>query len=314
MEFSQLKTLIHVAELGSISKAADRLGIAQPALSRQIRLLEEELKAPLFVRHGRGMVLTDLGRQVLRPAGEVLGRLEEIRRLAERGQHSFMGRVRFGMTPTVAEIMSVPLAERVRSDHPGLSLCLSSAFSGHLLDWLKREEIDCCVSYDPEAKGAVRTRPILVETLMLVGDASSDLSEKRPVSFAEIATRTMVLPSPMHGLRRIVDDCASRAGITITPALEADSFGAMIDLVRAGFGMTILPLAPIYQRIRAGELRVTRLMDPTPSRRVVMTYPADRPISPATRYTGAAFAEIAAQLVANEIWAGEMILDEFTKP
>lgn len=309
MEISQLKTLIHVAELGSISKAADRLGIAQPALSRQIRMLESELKAPLFIRHGRGMVPTELGRQVLAPAGEVLSRLDEIRQLSEQGRKSFLGRVRFGMTPTVAEIMSVPLAEQVRAAHPRLSLCFSSAFSGHLLDWLKREEVDCCVSYDPEATGAIRTRPILIETLMAVGNPESGLDPDRPVPFADLASRDTVLPSPLHGLRRIADQCAARAGVRLMPTLEADSFGAMIDLVRVGMGITILPLAPIYNRIKAGELTAAPLVDPVPSRRVVMTYPSDRPISPATRFTGETFARIAAQLVEQGIWAGQLIGD-----
>ncbi|HZW46452.1 MAG TPA: LysR family transcriptional regulator, partial [Microvirga sp.] len=79
MDIAQLRTLIHVAELGSLSKAAGRLHIAQPALSRQIRLLEEELGIRLFDRHGRGMVLTERGRDVLRHAIRVLAELEELR-------------------------------------------------------------------------------------------------------------------------------------------------------------------------------------------------------------------------------------------
>jgi LysR family transcriptional regulator, nitrogen assimilation regulatory protein len=309
MDIAQLKTLIHVAELGSVSKAADRLGIAQPALSRQIRLLESELGAALFVRHGRGMVLTELGRQILVPAGAALARLDDIRSLAERGQRSLMGRVRFGMTPTVAQIMTVPLAKRIREAHPGLSLCFSSAFSGHLMDWLKRGEVDCCMAYDPESNGAVRTRPILVERLMLIGNADSGLSVDRPVPFARLAAATLVLPSPMHGLRRIADHCAAQAGIRLTPALEADSFAAMIDLVKVGFGQTILPLASIYDRVRSGELRAAPLIQPVPTRRVVMAYPADRAVSPAARFAGEAFAEIAAGLVRDGIWAGEIADD-----
>ena len=76
MELSQLRTLIHVADLGSLSKAADRIGIAQPALSRQIRMLEEELSVRLFTRHGRGMVLTEKGREILEHATRVMAELE----------------------------------------------------------------------------------------------------------------------------------------------------------------------------------------------------------------------------------------------
>jgi len=310
MDIAQLRTLIHVAELGSASKAADRLGIAQPALSRQIRMMEAELKAPLFTRHGRGMVLTDLGRRILASANTILEEVDTIRRLAEEGSTSFSGRVRLGMTPTVAEIMTVPLARRVKQEHPHISLCISSAFSGHILDWLKREELDCCVSYDADGKGAVRARPILTEDLLLVGNGTHGLSMKRSMAFAELAREPLVLPSPLHGLRQIVDACAARAGVELSPQLEADSLSSMIDLVREGFGYAILPLAPIYNRVSSGELSAAPLRDPAPTRRVVMTYPADRPVSPATRYVGDAFAAIAAELIEQGVWAGRLTLGE----
>src|ERR1044071_2451136 len=106
MELSQLRTLIHVAELGSLSKAADRLHIAQPALSRQIQLLEKELGVYLFERHGRGMIITDIGREVLEHARRVLLELESIRTVVAQDRTSFRGLVVVGMTPTVAEIVT----------------------------------------------------------------------------------------------------------------------------------------------------------------------------------------------------------------
>ena len=84
MRLSQLETLIHVAELGSLSRAAERLHIAQPALSRQVRMLERELGVQVFDRHGRGMVLTEPGQEVLRHAYRVFGELDEIRSVAHR--------------------------------------------------------------------------------------------------------------------------------------------------------------------------------------------------------------------------------------
>lgn len=306
MEIAHLRTLIHVAELGSLSRAADRLGIAQPALGRQIRLLEAELGAPVFTRHGRGMEPTELGRRLIGPAGEVLAQLDEIRNLAARCDDTHVGNVHFGMTPTVAEVMTVPLALAVRQAHPGLNLRIESAFSGHLMDWLKRGELDFCVSYDPNPTGPVRTEPILFESLLLVGNARSNLALDRPVEFGSLTEFDLVLPSPRHGLRRIVDDFAGRAGLTLRPTIETDAFGAMIDLVESGFGMTILPLAPIYGRIGAGTLCAAPLDDPAPVRRVAITYPADRPVAPAARYVGDRFRRIAGDLVARGVWAGRL--------
>ncbi len=118
MDVAQLKTLIHVAELGSLSKAADRLRIAQPALSRQIRLLEKELGAVLFERHGRGMVITEIGREVLNHATRVMTELDAIRNVTSEESASFKGLVSIGTTPTVAEIVTVPLVKKIKEVHP----------------------------------------------------------------------------------------------------------------------------------------------------------------------------------------------------
>ena len=109
MDISQLRTLIHVAELGSLSKASDRLHIAQPALSRQIRLLEQELGVRLFDRHGRGMIATDQGRDVLRHALRIMAELEEIRAVVSDENAPLRGHVSIGMPPTASDILSAPL-------------------------------------------------------------------------------------------------------------------------------------------------------------------------------------------------------------
>lgn len=146
MEIAQLKTLIHVAELGSLSKAADRLQVAQPALSRQIRLLEKELGMFLFERHGRGMVITDIGREVLERAVRIMAQMDEIREMTASGHSSYRGTVMIGTTPTVSEIVSVPLVRKITESHPELRIRLLSAFTGHLLDWVERGELDVASS------------------------------------------------------------------------------------------------------------------------------------------------------------------------
>ncbi len=111
MDVVQLKTLIHVAELGSLSRAAHRLHVAPPALSRQIRQLEKELGVYLFERHGRGMIITEAGSEVLQHAIRVMDELEAIRCSVMGGQTAFCGAVAIGTTPTIAEIVTVPLVK-----------------------------------------------------------------------------------------------------------------------------------------------------------------------------------------------------------
>jgi DNA-binding transcriptional LysR family regulator len=310
MDVGQLRTLVHVAELGSLSKASDRLHIAQPALSRQIRLLEEELGARLFDRHGRGMVITDIGREVLAHALRVLAEMEQIRASVADLNASLHGTVAIGMPPTVAEIITAPLARLFRDEHPQVVPRFVPGFTGYLLDWLQRGEVDVAVLYDPQPSRTLKIKPLLLENLFLIGPPEADLTPIRAVPFQKLAGEKMLLPSARHGLRAIVDRCAVEACISFQVVLEADSLSTLKDLVQTGFGLTILPLAPIHEDIAEGRLKAAPLVDPTPARRLILAYPGDRPISRLTRFAGESVAAVVGDLVSQGIWAGHLLSEK----
>ncbi|MCA0050243.1 LysR family transcriptional regulator [Mesorhizobium sp. B283B1A] len=307
MELSQLRTLIHVAELGSLSKAADRLHIAQPALSRQVRMLEEELGFALFLRHGRGMVLSEQGKEVLTHAMRVMAEIDEIRATATPADAPLTGEVAIGLPPTVADIVSLPLAAAFGKAHPNAKLRLVSAYTGYLLDWMHRGEVDVAVLYDPRMARSLRSRPLLLENLFLIGPPDAGFSTVRAVSFTSLAGKRLLLPSIKHGLRIIVERCATDAGITLDVGIEADSYSALKDLVRNGHGWTILPLAPIHADVVAGQLTAAPLIDPVPVRRLILAYPADRPASRLARFAGQAIEDIAKDLVGRAVWVGQLL-------
>jgi DNA-binding transcriptional LysR family regulator len=307
MDISQLRTLIHVAELGSLSKASDRLRIAQPALSRQIRLLEQELGTRLFDRHGRGMVVTEHGQDVLRHAVRIMSEIEEIRAVVSDEDAPLRGHVSIGMPPTASDILSEPLVAAFREAHPEATLRIVSAYSGYLLDWMHRGEIDAAILYDPKMARSLRIQPLLEETLFLIGPADSGLSQEQPVSFATLAERQLLLPSAGHGLRSILDVLAQEAGIRLTVPVEADSYATLKSLVRSGHGLTVLPLAPIHEELSSGQLSAAPLVDPVPLRRLIMSYPTDRPIPRLARFAGQAIAATIANLVDRGIWSGRVL-------
>lgn len=290
MDVAQLRTLIHVAELGSLSKAADRLNIAQPALSRQIRLLEEELGARLFVRHGRGMIATEEGEDVLRHAMRIMAELEEIRAVVSDGEAPLRGHVSIGMPPTASDVLSEPLVSAFRDAHPEATLRIVSGYSGHLFDWIQRGEIDAAILYDPRSARTLRIQPLLEEALFLIGSPDRGLSLDRPVEFAELERERLLLPSLGHGLRNLVDRYAQESGLVLDIKVEADSYSTLKSLVRHGHGVTVLPLAPIHEELKSGVLDAAPLVNPTPMRRLVMSYPADRPVSRLARFAGQAIA------------------------
>jgi len=307
MDITQLRTLVHVGELGSLSRAAERLNTVQPALSRQIRLLEQELDVQLFERHGRGMTLTPMGAEIIESAARILAEVEAIRATATDERESYRGQIRIGLTPTVSEFIVPTLAGRILAEHPKVSIQFKTAFSSHLLDWLQRGDLDVVACYNPAESPALRIEPVVVETLYLVSSPGREMDLKRPVPFETLRSETFILPAKGHALREIVDDCARIAGFRVEPRIMADSMRAMLDLVKEGFGVTFLPLAPIYEDVRKGLLAAAPVVDPVPKRRVVLCYPTDRPLPASSRYVGHLFREIAAGLVRSNRWGGEML-------
>lgn len=309
MEFSQLRTLIHVAELGSLSKAADRLRVAQPALSRQIRLLEDELGVRLFDRHGRGMTATDRGQEVLRHALRVMAELEELRASVGDEDAPLRGHVSIGMPPTVSDILSEPLVAAFRETHPDATLRIVSAYSGYLLDWMHRGEIDAAILYDPKSARTLRVQPLLEEVLFLIGPPGSGLSQDVPVDFADLQGVRLLLPSTGHGLRAILDQCAADRGFALRVPVEADSYSTLKTLVRGGHGSTILPKAPIHRDLATGELCAAPLHNPVPMRRLILSFPTDRPVPRLARFAGQIIAHKVATMVDQGVWSGRLPSD-----
>lgn len=307
MDLSQLRTLRQVAELGSLSRAADRLRIAQPALSRQIRLLEEELGTPLFERHGRGMVITEAGAKVLAHALRIMAEVDEIRAEVSDASGRLTGRLVIGMPPTIGEIITVPLVRVFRREHPQLELSFVSAFSGYLMDWQQRGELDLAVLYDPQTTRALRTRPLLLESFFLIAGPDSGLAPGSVLRFAELASWSLVLPGPRHAMRTIFQRCAQEAGISLNVPIEVDSLAGMKDLVRGGYGATLLPLAPLHEDVAQGRLTAAALTDPLPTRRMALTFAGDRPITRAARYAADAIASIVADKVRRGVWSGQLL-------
>ena len=182
-----------------------------------------------------------------------------------------------------------------------------SAYTGYLLDWLHRGEIDLAVLYDPRSARSLRSRPLLLENLFLIGPPEARFSTVRAVSFRELAGKRLLLPSTRHGLRTIVERCAADAEITLDVVVEADSYATLKDLVRHGHGWTILPLAPIHEDVTARALTAAPLIDPVPVRRLVLSFPMDRPTPRLARFAGKAIVDIVADQVERALWVGQLL-------
>lgn len=309
MDISQLRTFALVADLGSLNKASGRLRIAQPALSRQIRLMEEELGVRLFERHGRGMRLTDHGIAALDHARHILGELDDMRASVAGPDAAIVGNVSIGLSPTVSNALSVPLVAEFRRVHPAVRVRIVTAYTGYLMDGLFRGDIDTAILYNARETMVLRTEPILSERLFLIGPVSSELGPDRPVQFKTLAGLPLLLPSPGHGLRTLIDDYARQAGIALDVVVEVDGYGSLKDLVGAGYGYTIMPATAFEREQLAGQLCLAPLSDPSPVRQLALCYPRDRRISRAALFAGEVLKDKMIGLVRDGTWNGTLLTD-----
>lgn len=309
MDLRQLNTFLQVAELGSLSKAAKRLHIVQPALSRQIGLLEDELKVTLFNRHGRGMALTPAGEILRARAHAILRQVEDARADLAQEAGTLRGRVVFGLPPTVGSILTTRLVERFLAVHPAVTLRIVHAFSGYLLDWLQSGEMDVAIAYGGSQAAGVRQSPLLRESLHFVTASGSTKPLGRKVRFADVAKRRLVLPGLSHGLRRQVEQQARLRALDLHIVVEADDLQVLKDLALKGLGATILPLSAVQEDVAARRLEAALIVEPLIMRTLVVAKPLARPISHAAAQFAAMLSDEVAGMVQAGLWSGELLMN-----
>lgn len=281
MDLRQLRTFIMVAESGSLSRASDRLRLAQPALSRQIKLLEDDVGFELFIRSGRGMQLTEHGTALLGRVSGLVTQLdnavEDVRSLSTVPT----GQVTLGFIPSVSYVVAGRVAVRVARELPQISLRIVEGYAGHLIDWLHRGQVDIALLYGPASDLHLRVADVMFEELVLVSPADGSPDES-DVPVSELGRLNLVLPSRPHGLRMVVEAAAAKAATTLQVKYEADSFRVLKELVAAGLGHTVLPLSAFYREQAEGLFRISRLVKPRIARHLVMALPSSRSTTRAT--------------------------------
>jgi LysR family transcriptional regulator, nitrogen assimilation regulatory protein len=279
MDLRQLRTFQSVAELGSLSKASDHLHVAEPALSRQIKLLEHELKTTLFIRNGRGMILTDAGRLLMTRTAGLVRQVAQIKDDIISLAGSPSGSVALGIVPTASSVLAGRLAQRVSQELPGVALRLVESYGGHLVDWLHRGEIDLSIIYGQPADLHLHVEPLACDELVIVGPPGSGLEEKSRGALSWLAGQRLLLPSKSHGLRQLLERAAERKGLQLTVMTEADSFRALIQMVERGLGYSVLPPSAIVHERAQNLLEAVTLQQPRVVRNLVLAWPMVRPQS-----------------------------------
>ncbi|WPB89280.1 LysR family transcriptional regulator [Streptomyces malaysiensis] len=281
MDVKQLKALITVAEVGSVTRAAELLHLVQPAVTRQVRTLEEELGVLLFERTRQGMRPTEAGAIMVDRARRALNELERARAEVQPTPGAVTGIVTVGLLESTTDLLSEPLVSAIARDHPGVELRLMTAYSGHLQQWLDIGDLDLTLLYNLDSTPSLNAQPLVREHLWVVAPPSAGLRADRPVPFAEAAAHPLVMPASGHALRTLIDAAAARAGADMDVAVQTNSMLVQKRLVLAGHGWTVLPGVGIAEDVAAGTLSAAPLCEPDVWRSIILGTPRTGRVPPA---------------------------------
>ena len=281
MEVKQLKALVTVVEVGSVTKAAELLRIVQPAVTRQIRTLEHELGMPLFERTRHGMRPTAAGLSLADRARRALTELDRARAELTPTPGVITGIVSVGLLESTADLLTEPLVSAVLGNHPGIELRVLTAYSGHLQQWLDCGDLDLSLLYNLTSSPSLNVTPLVREKLWVVAPPGDGLCVEQPVSMARVAAQPIVMPASGHGLRTLIDRAAAQAEVELGIAVQTNSMTMQKRLVLGGHGWTLLPAAGIGQDVADGLLSAAPLTEPEVWRSIVLGVPRTGRITPA---------------------------------
>ncbi len=280
MDFRQIESFVRVAELGSFTKAAQMLGMTQPALSRQIRMLEVDLHQSLLVRNGRGAVPTEAGKLLLSHGRGILHQVARAREDLGRVRGALAGRVAIGLPPSLARVLTVPLTRAFRAQLPEARVSISEGLSTQMQEWLVDGRLDIAVLYNARASADIDISPLLDEELLLVQARQPGLAEDPPpgpITLAEVAALPLVIPSRPNAVRTHVETEMAQIGCRMQVALEIDGVSAILDLVADGAGAALLSRNAVASCIRPSAYQVRAVCDPPLRTRLFLAVSSMRP-------------------------------------
>lgn len=265
MNLRQLEYFVHVAEVGSFSQAARVLGVAQPALSRQVRLLEIDLRETLLLRNGRGVSLTDAGKRLFEHSVGIMQAVTRAREDLGAGRDEPVGRIVIGLPPSLGRQITLNLIDAFRQRMPRARLAIVEGLSTHITEWIATGRVDLGLVHNPEPQAGIETEPLLEECLCLVqprGSRRRQRADAARVPLRELSRHALVVPERAHAMRRLLETQAARSGVKLDIAWEVSSVPTIIDLVCAGYGCAVLTANAVRASGRAAELTVRPIGEP----------------------------------------------------
>ena len=284
MDLKQLEYFVRVAEMGSFTRASIALDVAQPALSRQIRLLEVELRQNLLTRNGRGAVPTEAGKLLLEHGRGILHQVALTREEMGAARGALTGKVSIGLPPSLSKLITVPLAKAFAEHLPKAQLSLTEGFSVLMHEGLRMGNLDMAVLYNPEQSSDLETATLHQDTLSLISPATS-LSPKATksaktgssVSLSDVAALPLILPSRPNAFRILIEGEMMVIGKRPNVLLEVDGLNAILNLVKEGMGHAVLPAYTLSNFDSSSPFVVRSIHSPAIKSQLMLVWSSRRP-------------------------------------
>lgn len=301
MQLRHLQTFVCIAHNGSFSRAAEILHIAQPALSQQIKQLEEEVGTLLFVRYARGVKLSNAGERMLAAAEDIILRVNDLKLLMKTEATTITGDVRLGLPTTLVKLLGRPIAVRTDATQANIQLQLIEAMSGHLCDWLAKGDLDVAILYDKpfyhDFPNGMVVRPIIQEPFSLILSPQRRVRQS-PVKLDDLRDFQFVFPRKLHAIRALIDQFLIEADVDLKFSCDVDSLGTLVEMVREGY-CTILPRVAVAAELESGILHAYDLT-PAPSRILNLVW-SEQQMNP---MAATAIVNVVLETVAEEVNSG----------
>lgn len=285
MEFRQIQYFICLFEEGTVTRAARRLNIVQPALSMQIAKLEDDLGQQLFERTKQGMIPTAAARNMYRLFLPIMRDFSNARTQLLSSDGEISGHVNIGMIASVTEGVLADTLSAFSTKYPNVGVRVADGYTATLSDWVAAGQIDAAIINKPRRQLALNVEHIVDEELLLVTGAAHPATLPARLTLQQIAASglNLVLPTREHGLRGILDSFSEHEDVDLAPKFEVDSLVTSVKLVeQTALLGTILPHIAVYRGLSEGRLRAHAIVSPRLIRQVVAVSHPRRPLNSAT--------------------------------
>lgn len=306
VDFKQLKYFVRIVESGSLSRAADQLNVAQPALSQQLRNLEDRLGVELVIRHSRGVTPNEVGRLLLEHARSLLHQLEQTQELVRYYAANPSGEVRLGLPTSAARGLTVPLVNAVGERYPSVALHVVEAMSGHLTEWLQVGRLDMALLYNAKPHEGIHIHPFMAEDLYLICPPSRAFARMKQIRLIDAMQYPLVLPARPHTIRLMLDEIAARSGNQLRVKIDLDSLPSMIELVLEGY-CTILPVFAVSKEVASGQMIPVPFVDPPISWQLSISSVVRGVQSRATKAVSALMLDVIGKMTRDGEWPGRLL-------